>query len=534
MTSMTEELEKEPIDTKHEDTSDVGLRDEGSDTGKVDVTPSSVAVVGLGTGVEKVDDSTIAKPRKKRSRKKKEPRTESGDMLTDLATPKVFAGPEVKVQNELVRKLEKAIPLLEEKRALLREKVTKKLAKLDKDYGINDNKMLGKEEWAEYSAKYDAVRKELPPDPDPDPAILYLGSIVLTHVPKDPKLDEKMMKKARLVRTDNALKPVEDGTQLVGLAGAEKLVVRNTLGTMKAAGQLDYLRTSGFVGERWRVVVEVHYYRRRNKQQANLHKDTLGQTMFVNLNYTNDQPIPGPEFIVNPPLHKTHERAIEQNLPPEFMSDLKQTRDNLPPPKLIETKIVPPHGVVSFVDEAIHHATPLLGHREVRLDAVRTFLAQDPDFSGLYAKALHAFRTATTKPTGEFELLEEPKSFAELFDVELDPTEKERWRALMELCSGSDDFKVNRPTLVHLGMTHGQVDRLLSTTGPDTFNSVNIPQRARDDGTMGRLKMTEKKDRPVQLSRRMSMLALDDQVPVDPGGERRFFRTWVRAVRTED
>jgi hypothetical protein len=85
------------------------------------------------------------------------------------------------------------------------------------------------------------------------------------------------------------------------------------------------------------------------------------------------------------------------------------------------------------------------------------------------------------------------------------------------------------------GLTHQQIDRLLSGYGPDTFNSVNIPAKAREDRTTGRIPMTRDKKgkKPLQLTRQMSLLALDDKLPEEPEGPRRFFRTWVRTVRTD-
>lgn len=534
-------------DIEFEDSSSVSQRDQ--DTGQPGPSTMSLEVSGLGSG-QTTSESSPKKSPPKRSKGGKTRRTKekveekapqgkekvkekktSGEQLRDLARPKVFEGPQVDLQKQIVVALEKAIPLLDEQREKPRKRVEAKLAKLEKTF--DEGAQHSDEEWKIYNAKRQELRKQLPPEKDQP--LYYLGSIVLDRIPADPKLDQELIDEARLTKTDNALGDSQDGTGLIEIAQIEGDVVRNTLETMIKAGQMDYLRASGFVGAKWKVVVEVHYYRRRSKQQANLHKDTLGQTMFVNLNYTNDVPLPGPEFVVNPPLHDTHEQKLRESMPDQFLQDLQGTRD-LPKPKVIETTIVPPNGVVAFVDETIHHATPLLGHREVRIDKLRRFLVEDPDFAPLYPLAKKAYDKSVKKPSGLFKKFQKPKEFASLFDTQLSDQEKERWRALMELCSGADDFKVNRPTLLTLGMKRKQVDRLLSGYGPDTFNQVNIPGRARKDGGTGRLPMTTDPEgtQPIKLSRRMSMLALDDQLPVDPGGDRRFFRTWVRAVRVKD
>ena len=60
----------------------------------------------------------------------------------------------------------------------------------------------------------------------------------------------------------------------------------------------------------------MHYYRARDKEMAGFHKDTRGQTLFVNLNYhIEDQQqqglaTRGPEYVVNPSPNVTHDAQI--------------------------------------------------------------------------------------------------------------------------------------------------------------------------------------------------------------------------------
>lgn len=531
MTTKVEEKEKDDSD---EDRSNAVLDNDTLTKGE-GVSPSSVEVSGLGSGKLKDEDTKPEKKRKKKKKSKlKEEQTDltSGEILSDLARPRIFQGPEVDLQQKIVKRLEKAIPKLDPEAEATRNRLQEEIFAWDLEF----NKVTEhtEKERNDHLQEFTRRNKMLPTDTY-DQDLLYLGSIELTDLPTTKTDEESLFDEARLISSDDhALRGDQNGSLLPEVAGVQQAIVRNTLHTMIAAGQMDYLRASGFVGKGWKVVIEIHYYRSRAKTQANLHKDTLGQTMFVNLNYTNDKPMPGPEFVVNPPLVSTHEKKLEENMPEQFMEDLEQTR-GMGRPRTIETGIMPPYGVVSFVDETIHHATPLLGHREVRIDKVRQFLKEDQDFSAFFTQAQAAYNESVKKPKGLFKHFQKPKQFLDLFDVELDGKEKDRWRALMELCSGQDDAKVDRPELMRLGLTGKQVDRLLSGYGPDTFNSVNIPAKAHKDALPGRSPLTTgKSGKPLQLKRQMSQLALDKQLPEDPGGPRRFFRTWVRTVRTED
>ena len=153
-------------------------------------------------------------------------------------------------------------------------------------------------------------------------------------------------------------------------AGVQKEIVSNTLTTMENAGQLAYLRESGLLADKsWEIVVEIHYYRDRLASQTKLHKDTLGQTLFVNLNYVNAEPIQGPEFIINPELggktlEKTYLQYMADKLPKEFIDDVQAVKTYSGDPTEIGMSEIPAYGVVSFVDELIHHKTPTMGHRK--------------------------------------------------------------------------------------------------------------------------------------------------------------------------
>ena len=485
--------------------------------GEGSVSLSSVIVPQLGSGPieEHADEPDVW-----------EAEPGSGELLEIMASPQVFEGPEVDLQKDIVVKLEKAIPILDAEYQKTRDAVQIEIDKLDAEYG----KVVPRpaKETAVYNEKRQQLTRQQPPTLLRD--ILYLGSIVLTDIPRDATAEADLINEASMEKTDFALPPNDDGTAVTEAAGVEKAVIRNTLQTMIKAGQMQYLRKAGFVGQGWKIIVEVHYYRNRAKGMNGIHKDTKGETLFVNLNYTNDTTMPGPEWIENPPTYDVHQKHLETSLPEEFNEDLARIHDK-PHGTRIQTEDMPPNGVVAFIDEAVHHATPMLGHRTVKVERLKVFLTEDADFKDVYAKAQKAYGWSTA--TGLWTI----RGFNGTFESNMGKTYPEQqiqvWKALMTLCQKPNATELRRPELLDIGMTNPQIDRLVSGYGSPFHNSVQIPGEGRTDNSSGRLPIrAEGATRPMTLQRTMSERALKKALPVDPGGERRFFRTWVRVVRT--
>ena len=183
---------------------------------------------------------------------------------------------------------------------------------------------------------------------------------------------EKLIEGAKLVQiTPTADAP--DGYHLIQHnKSLKKDIVKHVINTLKAAGQIDYLKRSGLTGGDWRILVEVHYYWRRSTDVygGSFHKDTKGQTVFVNLSFINAHEIAGPEYILNPRPVMSHDKNIGGSLPLGFLDDLSHVRRALPQPTGIEATKIPAFEIVSFIDEAIHHATPVPGGRTVERDDV--------------------------------------------------------------------------------------------------------------------------------------------------------------------
>jgi len=119
-------------------------------------------------------------------------------------------------------------------------------------------------------------------------------------------------------------------------------------------------------------------------------------------------------------------------------------------------------GAVAFVDEMIHHMTPLRGHRQVRGAHFAKYLQQE--YPGGYAE-------------GKFPNV--------------------AWRKWLEWASDSG------------------------------FQTVSIPNATSEAGGALPIERASK----VPLKRRMSVRASRNKLPPAVTGERRFFRTWVRAER---
>ena len=198
--------------------------------------------------------------------------------------------------------------------------------------------------------------------------------------------------------------------------GFGPLMAENALKTMIDAEQFKYLLAAGLPNKDWKIFVEMHYYRARDKEMAGFHKDTRGQTLFVNLNYhIEDQQqqglaTRGPEYVLNPPPNAKHDAQIygtvgKENvpvnqqktgsLPQKFTSDLTEVRQELDAPNVIKSAgTIQPYGYVAFVDEAIHHATPFDQGRYVTPTEFKKYLEET------YAKELDEIRSAETGRQG--------------------------------------------------------------------------------------------------------------------------------------
>jgi hypothetical protein len=122
---------------------------------------------------------------------------------------------------------------------------------------------------------------------------------------------------------------------------------------------------------------QLHWYPQRPQDNVILHHDTVGSTFFVILHYYNTETIYGPEFTfdtaTNPyrPQYSGLSRSgpIDTNgaWPEALRERMLQARTALyqayGPSPIIKNTLIPPSGAVGFVDELVHHTTPLMTSR---------------------------------------------------------------------------------------------------------------------------------------------------------------------------
>ncbi|MGN6168883.1 MAG: hypothetical protein ACTHQQ_12050 [Solirubrobacteraceae bacterium] len=333
-------------------------------------------------------------------------------------------------------------------------------------------------------------------------------------------------------------------------------VVENTLKTMLDAGQFEYLRLAGLPNNDWKILVEVHYTRERPKDMAGFHKDTQGQSLFVNLNYhVPGHRLRGPEYVLNPPPSAKHDERIgtpaqKGSMPDEFIKDLTQIRNELGEPTRIESAgTVGGTGYVAFVDEALHHATPWFGGRYVTPLEFEGYLERN------YKVTLNAVRQIgpellakaekKKRVTELFERKEKGYSkFADEGDVaSFSKAELAKWGRWLEMASVKETEKekyerVTRYTRREFGETMGadEFDRMLEdvgshhTTAEDRRKGGAGGWYAASIPGAGLSPIKPDTKRPLKRTASDANLTRNwpGQIPEDV--PRRFIRSWVRAV----
>jgi hypothetical protein len=408
---------------------------------------------------------------------------QSAALLTKLATPQIKPGPAVDVQKSLVKKL-------------------------DVDHA---NDFAG--------------------------GIINLGGILIDELPET---DEELIQDAELVELPTGGKFISAGSPRAGKVkelGFDRLVVENTLSTMIDSKEVEYLRLAGLPNKDWKILIEVHYYRERDMSATGFHKDTLGETLFVNLNYHMDKKVIGPEYVVNPQVSEAHEAQIEQSLPASFREDLEVTRGKLGDATEYGTGMVDPYGYVAFVDEAVHHATPFYGQRWVTGSDLKWYLEEK--YPAAYKEATTAYPKYANRPMWHY-----PWGFSSYVDKSvISAANSNKWLAWMQIVA--DDANANKHFTRNdlKAMPAAEFDDMLEVVGAEAnadkpvkrtqsgrtqgaaagFQSASIPgaglQAIRPDG------------KPV-LKRRLSDPNFRKQLPPEPEAteKRRFFRTWIRVI----
>jgi GNAT superfamily N-acetyltransferase len=305
----------------------------------------------------------------------------------------------------------------------------------------------------------------------------------------------------------------------------KKQIVSLMIRSADRAGQLKYLMMAAeSLSFNWKVVIEVHYYYKRKSSQINFHKDTLGETSFVNLMYLNEDWIAGPEYVLNPPRIGAHDANTAKTLPTSFRQDLETVRGRLPKPTHVEATFVEPYGFIAFTDETIHHTTPHVGPRTVSpKDIELWFRTTILKLCGMESKQYTILNAMMTDPS-KIALL--PQGF--------------RWRSLFRMATAPEAKRYTREDLQNAGVPAIAVEQLLDATHAYGYTTVSVPKafnKLNPEGK-GRWPIAEPNSTSPSLRRRMSVntklheaflsKAALEQVAADI--PRCFFRVWIRFV----
>lgn len=350
---------------------------------------------------------------------------------------------------------------------------------------------------------------------------------------------------------------IAPGSELITEEALAEGIRTNVMNTLRSSGQLAYIEHNNLINEEWRIIVDVDFYYQRPAKSIGFHKDTVGRSLFVNLNFNNEQEIMGPEFILNPPGIDKHDQHIATKLPRVFLDDLVSERQRLGLPSEISNTRIPAHGMVSFVDEMIHHTTPFLGHRGL------TF---SPDELTRTARELQTAKRLITLINGTSKAKGNSRDFLRdyiglderqigfLFDRVIGdsvPTGYIKTKLLgnpefekMKKLAGyqnnlhllqriaAEDRPFEAGELVQAGILPQFISFLIDEYDKHDLSTVSLA--GCEDACDKDIKSEEFPIMPEgmpRLERRMSMDLNEENLPPPPAEKRQFFRTWVQAIR---
>ncbi len=174
-----------------------------------------------------------------------------------------------------------------------------------------------------------------------------------------------------LLITDWSLKEIEPEVapsisssflnEVQGIDSLKAKVKANINQTLFSAGQFQWIaRNWESISQTHDVYVDVDFYPNRMPDAGGkLHKDSVGETLFVNLTYNNTKEAAAPEYIND----KFGNNDIEQNLGEAANKLIRHTRLRYGFNEGVKGVNMPKNGRVSFIDPTIWHATPYYGKR---------------------------------------------------------------------------------------------------------------------------------------------------------------------------
>lgn len=139
-------------------------------------------------------------------------------------------------------------------------------------------------------------------------------------------------------------------------------VQNNVKKTLFSAGQFQWIMSNWeSINQTHDVYVDVDYYPNRMADAGGaLHKDSVGETLFVNLTYNNSEAGASAEYLVDNVAYDPFEYRM-----PQVATGLiaEKRAGNLADDGSIKGVDLPQRGRISFIDPVIWHATPFYNHR---------------------------------------------------------------------------------------------------------------------------------------------------------------------------
>jgi GNAT superfamily N-acetyltransferase len=378
---------------------------------------------------------------------------------------------------------------------------------------------------------------------DPGGAIC-LGGIIL---PDNLENINEVINSAKLIKIEHA-PGVADRQDLVKDNDLKKAIVSVVLWPAAIAGQIEYLKQRSIGVWGWKAVVEVHYYYNRSSGQINFHKDTEGQTLFVNLTYINDEEMLGPEYISKPPRIPDHEENLKKALPGQIFQDFEKVYGQLPDPTHIEATFLPKYGTAAFSDPFLHHTTPHRGPRKIKPENILDYFEDDimrHKTDGVNSKAYSDLQAIKRNP-------------GNIDTSKIDRTLTLGWRGrLLTMATAQKWQRYTRDDLNKAKIPAVVIEQLIDAYGVSTFQLENKPvykaYRPDEVGAYtsvsipntgpifpsGKRLAGYRTPIPLKLKRRMSQdwSNLHRQYPwlsgYRPDIKRCFFRVWIRLVRAD-
>jgi hypothetical protein len=285
------------------------------------------------------------------------------------------------------------------------------------------------------------------------------------------------------------------------------------LKTAFEAGQLTYIAQRGLTNEGWRVLIEVHYYFNRSASQINFHKDTLGETVFVNLMYMNKKTIAGPEYIVNPPSILEHDQNTANKLHPNVREDIGNLRKMNPVPDTVNESYIPPFHTIAFFDEGIHHTTPNIGPRRISPSDIESWIKSDAFATFGMGQAFNDLIGYFSQRLG-YEALNAKYQTAD-------------WRLWVKMAMASKGTSYTRSDLQIANFPAKVIDEMIDSLFSKGYSTVAVPNAGK-----GNRIPIELNGQPLRLKRRASESNLYKKHNLEPGDQtpRCFFRVWIRCI----